>query len=96
MTISSAKALIEAADADGVTLRPAADDGVTIKGSPFFKDKYVSAVKAAKPWVRAALQPEDPDPEHRCRICQRPARFGTGVRLLRGQEGIWFCGEHRA
>jgi hypothetical protein len=30
-----------------------------------------------------------------CSVCGQPARFGYGVRLLRGEEGRWFCAAHR-
>ena len=30
-----------------------------------------------------------------CSVCGQPARFGSGVRLLRGEEGRRFCAAHR-
>jgi hypothetical protein len=96
MTISAAMSLIEAAKAEGVTLSLAAGDGVTIAGPGAVKDRYVSAVKAAKPWVRAALRPADPSAEHQCHVCGGAARFGFGVNLRNDKDGLWACREHQA
>ncbi len=32
---------------------------------------------------------------HPCRVCGAPGSFGFGVRLLKGQLGTWYCGDHR-
>lgn len=96
MTIACAMALIEAANAEGVTLILAAGDGVTISGPGAVKDRYVSAIIAAKPWVRAALHLGDPSPEHQCHVCGVAARFGFGVDTKEDRDGHWACRAHRA
>lgn len=35
----------------------------------------------------------EPFPEHFCH-CGKVGPFGTGVSLLKGIEGVWFCREH--
>src|SRR5215470_2818781 len=36
-----------------------------------------------------------PIAERRCTVCGKPASFGYGVFLRSGQEGTWYCMEHR-
>ncbi len=94
MSMMLAKSLLEAAKSEGVTLR-LVGDGVTIAGPAAVKDKYVPAVKAAKPWVRAALRPDDPRPDHQCCVCGGVARFGFEVNTKEGHEGRWTCRDHQ-
>src|ERR1700726_2234974 len=93
MTMTLARTLIETAKAEGVTLSLAAGDGVTIAGPAAVKGRYMSVVKAAKPWVRAALQPDDPSPEHKCCVCGGAARFGFYDKERRDDR--WACRVHR-
>jgi hypothetical protein len=79
-----------------VTVELTADGQVKAVAPDAVLAKWVPELRPAKAWLSAIVRPEDPAPEHRCQICQRPARFGTGVRLLQGQEGIWTCREHRS
>ena len=58
-----------------------------------------SAEAGASDFSRLAALAAPPVPasffDHRCSACGQPARFGYGVRLLRGEEGRWFCAAHR-
>ena len=36
-----------------------------------------------------------PDGQYACAICQSPAYFGFGVKLLAGRAGRWACLAHR-
>lgn len=41
------------------------------------------------------FRPEDMAyPEPKCKLCGRPACFGYGVRILKGELGTWYCGLH--
>ena len=58
-----------------------------------------SAEAGASDFSRLAALAASPAPasffDHRCAVCAQPARFGYEVRLLRGEEGRWFCAAHR-
>jgi hypothetical protein len=52
-------------------------------------DKFASSETLPRPSIIMSFS------GHRCAACGQPARFGYGVRLRQGREGLWFCGAHR-
>lgn len=48
----------------------------------------------ARPQLKLA-QPSEPVGPHICEACGTAARWGYGVRLLKGQPGRWYCYSHR-
>lgn len=48
----------------------------------------------ARPTSKRERPIDDPEP-HICEVCWGPARWGYGVRLLKGQPGRWFCTSHK-
>lgn len=88
--------LLGLAEDDGVAVALTDDLRLKVIGLDDTVAEWLPRLAEQRGWIIAALKPEDPTPEHRCHVCQRPARFGFEVNTRQDKEGRWACRDHRA